>query len=161
MGFWTPCYLVSRVGYSRATVRLFFRLEAALVLFAYVLTCGAGGSWVLCFGADGHVTLEAAGATCCLNERSSAMNLLESCTTLEAASGCGACTDIPLVSTESARVGPLELLTCSAAAAAVSLLPAPGFLADTSLVARASKPPAETFHPDRALSHLRTVVLLR
>jgi hypothetical protein len=34
-------------------------------------------------------------------------------------------------------------------------------LADTSLAACASKSTAATFHPDRALFHLRTVVLRR
>jgi hypothetical protein len=77
----------------------FCKTLAILAAFApYAATGGLGGSWVLCIGADGHISVEAEGARCCQANG----GILEGCTEAWRTEGltfpgCNPCTDIPLV----------------------------------------------------------------
>jgi hypothetical protein len=80
------------------------RLQRATVwvgLLAFLLMVfGGAGRAVLCFGADGHVSVEFAPTDCCAQtsaaKSQAASNLVTNPAALSAADHCGLCVDIPI-----------------------------------------------------------------
>jgi hypothetical protein len=142
----------------------FRRIAALLFLSAYALSSGAGGTWVLCYGVDGHVTVEAGKSACCLGTRAETPpGPLESAmpatwTSVENPPGCGACTDVPIFASSTAHAGPSRSQAREGVAAAFSF----PFPAD----ALEAPPPGAELpqwpgvpRSDGTLTRLRTVVL--
>ncbi|HVR75913.1 MAG TPA: hypothetical protein VMT52_16395 [Planctomycetota bacterium] len=142
------------------------RIRAAFFVLVYALTGGAAGSGVLCFGSDGHVTVEAAGSLCCQGEGSNAdRGGLDAQATFlaggQGAGGCGECTDVPLLDVTTLLARSFKLQTKDLAAAFLSFPCEPGILPAANLAALSPKRLDSTFRCDGILSHLRTVVLRR
>lgn len=156
----------SRPGYPRIVMSLSRRIRAAFFLFVYALTGATAGSGVLCFGSDGHVTVEPAGSICCQGEGSNADRVSPGgqATILaggQGVGGCGECTDVPLLDLTTALARSFKLQTKDSAAAFLSFPAAPGFLPAAFLAALSPKRIDSTFRCDGTLSHIRTVVLRR
>lgn len=75
---------------------------SSVTLLAYLLTCRLAGASVLCIGAEGHISIEAFGASCCGPEGAEAGERGQAqFTSGPSADGmddahCGSCVDIPL-----------------------------------------------------------------
>lgn len=140
-------------------MRLSRRLTAALVMSSFLLTSMTGISWVLCFGSDGHVTVEAAGSTCCRdgNVNNDGCEPAASFLTASRAMGvCGMCTDIPLFAAETIRLDSLKLQAKHATDVAMWALGEPAIYLTVTLAPKQSD---HILRCDGTLAHLRTVVL--
>ncbi len=161
-----PCKVGTLLGYSQGPMNRFHRFAAMFVMSAYVLTGGTGKSWILCFGSDGHVTVEATGSLCCQSQGSiSDRGDLEATAPFldggQMPGGCGGCTDIPILAAETARAEPFKLQAKDLAAVELSFPCVLSILLAYPTVAVAPTQGDPTLPSGRAISDLRTVVLRR
>jgi hypothetical protein len=139
------------------------RLARALLVCAYAWSNGVGSSWILCYGVDGHVTLEARDCPCCHTSPESSSGSEEArrrvLQSTDGPRGCGTCTDVPLFTATNAHLQPVKVQAKAAPGPVPSGPiahcaggPAPG-------IALVSRPARSPVRADGKLAHLRTVVL--
>ena len=142
------------------------RAFATFLMLACTFAGSIDGSFVICLGADGHVSVEHASDGCCgaglerdgqRPDRAVGTDGSHSRVATNAPASCGRCIDLPLVSGTGARFDLSKLSVPTRAA--VSQLPPAMNLAFSSIwtarnQSRTTVDPAST-----ALTHQRTVVL--
>jgi len=138
------------------------RTVCAILLTLYSVTNGAGTAWVICCGADGHVSFEPSGSACCAENSPDAASVAWCAATndlLGNSSDCGACTDIPLFGATPAHLAAPKAKAYAASTVALALLPA-NTLRTSELSARDRTNLAWVpMRPDGRLTCLRTVFL--
>lgn len=147
------------------------QVATAVAILAYALTASANGSWVLCLGGDGHITVEPDAARCCWNVTATQARTSTSGWRLESpnvpgctvpsytAPGCGPCTDIPLLF---GSTDPIARETTPAGAGAQKLYSQPSVhcpAVNAAAASLASLHGALTARGGGALARLRTFVL--
>jgi len=132
-----------------------------LLLAAYSWCCGDGGAWVLCCGADGHVTVEASGSLCCSDGRTADHTgaLQPPPPSRVSEPRCGTCTDIPLSAVADPHLATRGIKTKDAAATAFSPLSPFAACCVAAGAFTPGKQGGETLHADGTLRRLRTTVL--